>query len=173
MAFRSKTFTGAGEFEAMYAAERWLKERGFSVGRQQAHAPRGILFGDFEVAKWRNLSTEERVALHGTMTGDGRNGPITVLIFSHVPAVARAALTDGGTAGIADALDALWAIVYAMGGRDEPSDPVACAVNEAVDAMLKVLAAHGAVDPAARKLVRMLKTRASAVEVERIEGMPA
>jgi hypothetical protein len=75
-----KVFDEPGDFRANEAAERWLDENGYSVGRMQGSAPRGILRGDFDIQKWRNLSDAERDALHGTMTGDFRDGPITVRI---------------------------------------------------------------------------------------------
>jgi len=74
------TFTKAGDFAAMYEAEDWCKQRGISVGSGQRDQPRGLLFGDFAIAKWRNLSDADRSDLHGTMTGDMRNGPITITI---------------------------------------------------------------------------------------------
>lgn len=67
-------------FSAMYAAEKWCQERGVSVGRLQAHAPRGLLYGDYDIQKWRNLRQHERDALHGVMTGDMRNGPVIITI---------------------------------------------------------------------------------------------
>lgn len=71
-------FDEQGEFAAMNAAEAWCAGHGLSVGQMQRGAPRGLLMGNFEVAKWRNLTREERAALHGLMTGDMRHGPINV-----------------------------------------------------------------------------------------------
>lgn len=79
----TKTFTNPGDFDAMYAAEAWLKERGFSVGRGQAGSPRGILYGDFNIQKWKNLRPSDIAALHGQMVG-GRGGPVTVTLFEVV-----------------------------------------------------------------------------------------
>lgn len=62
-----------GASEAERRALAWCQYHGMSVGRLQRDCPRGILFGDFDIQKWRNLSTAERSALHGTlkrMTGD-------------------------------------------------------------------------------------------------------
>lgn len=75
-----KVFNEVGTFQANYAAEAWCEKHGISVGRSQGMEPRGLLFGDFDIAKWRNLNAVERSALHGTMTGDGRNGPVTVTL---------------------------------------------------------------------------------------------
>lgn len=72
------TFDVPGDFEATRAAERWLAERDYSVGHAQRGAPRGILHGDFDIQKWRNLRRHEREALDGLVLGDTRNGPVIV-----------------------------------------------------------------------------------------------
>ncbi|WP_206078656.1 hypothetical protein [Allomesorhizobium camelthorni] len=59
----------------------------------QRGAPRGILFGLYDIAKWKNLSSADRRALHGVMTGDMRNGPVSVEIFHIAPDEAKAAVT--------------------------------------------------------------------------------
>lgn len=74
------TFADVGDFEAMYAAEQWCADNGYSVGAGQRGSPRGLLRGDFVIMKWRNLSAQERAELDGTMTGDMRNGPVTVSV---------------------------------------------------------------------------------------------
>ncbi|WP_321935555.1 hypothetical protein [Paraburkholderia sp. J8-2] len=44
-------------------------------------APSGLLFGKFDwIAKWRNLTDDEREALHGTMSGDFREGPVVIFL---------------------------------------------------------------------------------------------
>ncbi|WP_114973364.1 hypothetical protein [Rhodoferax ferrireducens] len=73
-------FSQAGDFQAMQAAETWCKHHGISCGSGQGREPRGLLRGDFLIAKWRNLNKHERIALDGTMTGDMRNGPVTINI---------------------------------------------------------------------------------------------
>jgi hypothetical protein len=81
MAFMIRTFDQPGDFAAQAAAKQWLHERGYSVGIMEADAPRGIMRGDVLIAKWCNLSPRERATLDGQMTGDMRNGPVTVEIF--------------------------------------------------------------------------------------------
>jgi len=76
-----KTFDQQGDFAAARAAENWLHEGGYSVGSSERGAPRGIMRGDVLIAKWRNLSRRERATLDGQMTGDMRNGPVTVELF--------------------------------------------------------------------------------------------
>lgn len=87
----TKTFIGAGDFVALRAAEQDLLDRGFSVAPGCAGEPAGIMFGDCRVAKWRNLTDAQQAACHGILTGDRRNGPVTVTIFSTAPVEARAA----------------------------------------------------------------------------------
>lgn len=76
-----KTFHEQGDFAAQAAAKRWLHDRGYSVGAMQDWSPRGIMRGDIIIAKWKNLSLREKAMLDGQMTGDMRNGPVTVEIF--------------------------------------------------------------------------------------------
>lgn len=74
------TFADVGDFQAMYAAEDWCKRHGYSVASAQRGSPRGLMRGDWLIAKWRNLTTKERGQLDGTMTGDMRNGPVTIKV---------------------------------------------------------------------------------------------
>lgn len=89
----SLTFSDAGDFAAERRAVDALQSAGFSVGHSQRHAPRGILFGLYNIQKWRNLSEADREGLHGVMSGDMRNGPVTVEIFDSAPDTARTALS--------------------------------------------------------------------------------
>lgn len=77
----STWFRDVGDFRASDAAERFLRERGYSVGPMQCGAPRGILKGDFGIGKWRNLNKQERAELDGVMEGDFRDGPVHVRLF--------------------------------------------------------------------------------------------
>lgn len=74
------TFADVGDFEAVRAAERWCDENGYSVGRMQGPDPRGLMRGDYEISKWRNLSGQQRAELDGQMAGDMRNGPVTIRV---------------------------------------------------------------------------------------------
>jgi len=72
-------------------AVAWLAIKGFSVGRMQAGSPRGILHGDFEIMKWRNLRPVDRAMLHGMLIS-GRNAiRASVAIYAGAPAEAKAA----------------------------------------------------------------------------------
>ena len=90
----TRTFDKPGTWQAMYAAQDFLRILGFSVGSNQSGSPRGILFGDYLIAKWRNLSPAERTALHGRMIGDMRNGPITIRFSDNLPNEALAVLAE-------------------------------------------------------------------------------
>jgi hypothetical protein len=106
MADLVKTFSADGDFVAMMEAEAFLRDAGFSIGTNQRGDPRGIMFGDYVIMKWRNLRKFERDALDGVSTGNNRTGPVTVRIFAHASqeakrafhnvAVARAAMTESG-----------------------------------------------------------------------------
>ncbi len=91
MANLVKTFSQKGDFEAVTAAEDFLRVAGFSIGSSERGSPRAIMFGDYDISKWRHLDQRERDALHGQMTGDGRNGPLTVTIFESAPPGAKTA----------------------------------------------------------------------------------
>ena len=81
-------------FENDAAAERYLAERGFSVGRRQGDAERGVLLGSFDIQKWRNLNAADRAALHGVLqrTGRDRDTPAVVTIFAAAPHTAHEAI---------------------------------------------------------------------------------
>jgi hypothetical protein len=71
-------FTQEGTFQAMWAAEQWCRDNGVSFGSSCVSGPVGLLRGDYCIAKWHNLSAKERAQLDGTMSGDMRNGPVTI-----------------------------------------------------------------------------------------------
>ncbi len=86
-------FNQAGTFQAMYAAEAWCRKNGISVGQSSATGPSGLLFGKFDwIAKWRNLTLKERAELHGTMSGDFRQGPVVITLKDEAIQVHRAGL---------------------------------------------------------------------------------
>lgn len=73
-------FEGKKDFEAFFKACDFLKSRGFSVGSMQRDDPIGIRRGDWDIAKWRNLSEDDMSKLDGTIKGNMREGPLTVHI---------------------------------------------------------------------------------------------
>lgn len=82
------TFRDQGDFAACNRAEAMLAACGFSVGREQRGAPRGILHGSFDIQKWRNLNQGERDALHGRLLGAMREGPVAVELYDTTPSEA-------------------------------------------------------------------------------------
>ncbi|QFP65558.1 hypothetical protein [Brucella anthropi] len=85
--------TDEDDFAAVRRAERLLQDRGFSVGHMQRGSSRGILFGDYDIQKWRNLNKAERAALHGVMDGD-HSSYVQIEIWHAAPIEAVAALAD-------------------------------------------------------------------------------
>ena len=77
-----KIFTEEGTFKAFNAATKWCKDNGFSVGSMQRDAPIGLMRGDYQISKWRNLRKQEIYELDGKITGDKWNGPVWVEIFN-------------------------------------------------------------------------------------------
>ena len=73
-------------FETEEAAKNALKQCGFSLGRLQRDAPRGIMHGDnWDIQKWRNLSRKDRGSLHGVYQRMDRNGPVAITLYLHCP----------------------------------------------------------------------------------------
>lgn len=85
-AIRYAKFHLDGDFQSMYAAERWLSERGYKTGSTCAGLPtaamKGDAFSEYELPqKWKNMTQGERNSVHAVMIGDNRNGPLEVYIF--------------------------------------------------------------------------------------------
>lgn len=82
MADQVITFTQEGEFSAYEAAQRWCKENGYSCGSMQRDAPIGLLMGNWQIAKWRNLNSDERDRLDGTISciNSFREAPVHIVI---------------------------------------------------------------------------------------------
>lgn len=92
-------FNQQGTFQALYAAQAWCRENGISFGSSQAIAPTGLLFGRYAISKWCNLSKQERDDLHGTMSGEFREGPVVIeLKDSAVAAHMTITKAQGGAA---------------------------------------------------------------------------
>lgn len=53
------------DFTGLSAAKAWLSERGFSHGSMERENPIGVLHGNYEIAKWRNMDNRERLLLDG------------------------------------------------------------------------------------------------------------
>lgn len=101
------------DFSAYNDAIDFLQQRGFSIGPPcvgkdgSGPKPCGVMYGrNWQIAKWRNLTSEEQAQLHGTVTGDRRCGPVRVAIFWNAPAFAIAAVAEPY---IADRIVSTWA----------------------------------------------------------------
>jgi hypothetical protein len=73
-------FDEVGDFKAYYAACDWCKKNGVSYGSMQRDDPIGLMRGDYDISKWRNMTKKEQESLDGQMNGDKRNGPVTITI---------------------------------------------------------------------------------------------
>lgn len=71
-------FPDSAPFAALKAAEFWCHNNGIAFGSLQGDAPRGLHRGQAVIAKWHTLTAAEIAALDGRMTGDMRNGPVTI-----------------------------------------------------------------------------------------------
>ena len=80
-----ETIKVEGTFESFYSAERKLKEMGYTVGSMCVSDPIGFADGDeySYIAKWHNLSREDRNLLDGVMISDGwREGSVDIIFFT-------------------------------------------------------------------------------------------
>lgn len=83
---------GMRPFAAMAMAEGFLQSRGFSVAPMQGDEPRGVMFGKYIIAKWRDLSPSHILQLHGILSGIMRHGPVTLDVYKTAPPPARSAI---------------------------------------------------------------------------------
>lgn len=76
------TFTEEGEFEAYHAACKWCEDNGYSLGSMARRMPIGLLKGEWQIAKWYNLTPKEQTQLDGTITciSSFREAPIHIVI---------------------------------------------------------------------------------------------
>ena len=77
-------FTEAGTWKAMYAAQGWLKENGYSYGSTDGLNPQGFIYQSEWpfTQKWHNMSADEKRACDGVIIGELREGPVTLLFFN-------------------------------------------------------------------------------------------
>jgi hypothetical protein len=75
-------FPATGEtFGALYAAREWCHANGISYGSLCRDMPVGLMRGDYQIAKWKNLTSEERASCDGLMTSsDFREGDVVIEI---------------------------------------------------------------------------------------------
>lgn len=73
-------FSSPDTFGALYAAQKWCKENGYSYGSTCRTGYVGIMHGDVLIAKWHNLTQRERSECDGIMSGNFRDGPVIIEI---------------------------------------------------------------------------------------------
>ena len=78
--FDEKMATNKLEFPNLNAAKQWCDDTGHSYGPLCRDMPIGVLKGDWLIAKWKNLTDEERDGLHGRITTntDWDTGPVFI-----------------------------------------------------------------------------------------------
>ncbi len=76
----TKEFQGTGSFQAIWAAEKWLDDRGYSHGSMDRDNPIGVMLGKHMlIHKWTNMRVSERKQMDGTIESkDFRAGPVVV-----------------------------------------------------------------------------------------------
>lgn len=81
------------KFDNEDLAEKALKDCGFSLGTLQRDAARGILHGNYDIAKWRNLPQDDIHRLHGAYRRQRCDGSVLIWMKPSCPAKALAHLT--------------------------------------------------------------------------------
>lgn len=73
-----------GTFKAFYEAETLVREMGYGVGSMCGPEPIGFAHGYDYIAKWYNLSREDKNSLDGLLLHDGgfREGGVKVVFFN-------------------------------------------------------------------------------------------
>lgn len=81
--FDSGNEEAQGRFHNLYAAEFWAKINGYSIGNTCAHEPIALLRGDYDwIAKWKNLTDEERKDVDGVVVGWSIPDTYKIFIFT-------------------------------------------------------------------------------------------
>jgi len=80
---QSVEFKGNGEdFSATHEAEAWARARGFCVGFMCSTEPRGLARDCSYIAKWRNLTADDKTLLEGVLVSDDpRHGPVRAELY--------------------------------------------------------------------------------------------
>lgn len=73
-----RVFKGEPGFKAVYAAEKWLTEHGYSFGCMCYPDPIGVMKGAHNIPKWKHLTKAGIAQLDGRLTGEFRGGDITL-----------------------------------------------------------------------------------------------
>lgn len=74
-------FKQAREWATLNAAHAWCESRGVSYGSTDRTRTIALIARpDVLVAKWHNLTSKERATVDGTITGDAREGPLSLRI---------------------------------------------------------------------------------------------
>lgn len=81
----SQEFKVDGDFESMYAAQRYLIDRDYGYGSSCCGEPTAIMKGDYYSYdlphKMKNFTDKQRQSVHGIMFGDMRNGKVTIHLY--------------------------------------------------------------------------------------------
>jgi hypothetical protein len=77
-------FKNNGTFESYYAAEKWVKEKGYSRGSTCVFSPVAIIRGPYNLPqKWRNMTMNQRNSVDGVIEGEMREGPVRIVMFEN------------------------------------------------------------------------------------------
>lgn len=82
--FHAVEFLPSGTFAAYYAATKYLKELGYGIGSMCLNHPIGFVYDIESVAKWVNLTEEEKNSVDGVILAqhEFREGGVIILFLT-------------------------------------------------------------------------------------------
>jgi hypothetical protein len=81
------TFEQKGTWSALNAAMAELKKQGYDYGSMDYPNPIAVVYGDYQnhvlnlPEKWHNFKPVQKNAIDGKLTGNFREGPVTLIIY--------------------------------------------------------------------------------------------
>ncbi len=77
-------FEVKGTFQSLYTAQGWCTENGYSYGSLCGNSPVALWKGDCDIAKWKNLSQQDKKEMDGVMlSNDFREGKVIIKIYTN------------------------------------------------------------------------------------------
>lgn len=83
----TKSFTDHGTWNALHAAEKWLRDNGYDYGSMSYPMPTAVMKGDYYSYdlphKWKNFTPKQCNSVDGIITGNFREGPVEVTLYNY------------------------------------------------------------------------------------------
>lgn len=77
-----KVFDVPGDFQSLWAAEKWLHEEGYHCGSSCGREPIAITKRRYDLPqKWKNFDKSDKEMIDGVLLTSFRVGPAKVILF--------------------------------------------------------------------------------------------